>query len=331
MFRLDFIFHPYSKLNTLAKMTGVVLFFALLIGYTIHYLEPEVFPSVFEGVWWAVVTISTVGYGDFVPETTAGKILGMLLIVLGIALFSFFVTNLVSSTIIARHERDSGKLTYQKKEHYIIVGWNERSQLLIRQIHECQPKASIVLVDETLHERTEDFTYTFIKGSATADDTLRRANIGDAHTIIVTANLHTDEKTADANTVLTLLTIKGMKPSIYAIVEMVTQHQIKNADRAGADEIIQSSKYLSRLMLNGMMFHGMTGVISEMLKPGKEEHLQFTPVPHELINESFQKAIEVCQTPDAFLLGIRRKKETMLHPAKGSLLLKGDQLILYKR
>ncbi|MFA9560235.1 TrkA family potassium uptake protein [Evansella sp. AB-rgal1] len=332
MFRFDFIIESYARFQSLAKMTGIVILFLILIGNIIHFIEPEAYPTIFDGIWWAIVTISTVGYGDFVPETVLGRFLGMLLIILGIALFSFFITNLASSTVLTQQEKEQGTTKYKNKDHYIIVGWNERSAELIHQLELSYTHPNIVLIDETLQQRPEHLKrLSFIRGSATIDETYKRANIDDAHTIIITANHHISEKAADANSVLSLLTVKGLNESIYAIVELMTSSQVKNAERAGANEIIESSQYLSKLLMSGVLTHGMTDVISQMIKHGEEEHLIFKPVPHELIDLSFQKAIEECQTKDSFLLGIRRDGKTLLHPSHGSLLLKGDHLIFYTR
>ncbi|WP_198283988.1 potassium channel family protein [Evansella cellulosilytica] len=332
MFRFDFIVESYSRFYSLIKMTFIVFLFALFIGNLMHIIEPDNFPSIFDGIWWSVVTISTVGYGDFVPESIFGRILGIILILGGIALFSFFITNLASSTVLAKQEKDAGGAKVKEKGHYIIVGWNERSHQLIKELMNLYSNIHIVLIDETLEKKPIDTkALSFVKGSPTKDETYERANIKKAHTIIITSNQHVDEKTSDANTVLTLLTSKGMQSNIYAIVELISPQQAKNAERAGADEVILSSKHLSLLMVNGVLFHGMTDVIAEMLKHGKDDQLQFKIVPPELINETFQKAITDYQTSDMFLIGIRRGSDTLLHPKNGSQLLSGDKLIFFKR
>lgn len=69
------------------------LFFALLIASSIiYYLEhpaqPEVFSSIPASIWWGVVTMTTLGYGDVVPITVWGKIFAGFISVLGVALFS---------------------------------------------------------------------------------------------------------------------------------------------------------------------------------------------------------------------------------------------------
>ncbi len=69
------------------------LFFAVLISSSIiyyieHPAQPEVFSSIPASIWWGVVTMTTLGYGDVVPITVWGKVFGAFISVLGVALFS---------------------------------------------------------------------------------------------------------------------------------------------------------------------------------------------------------------------------------------------------
>ena len=53
-----------------------------------HRAQPEAFGSVFNAMWWGIVTLTTVGYGDVVPATTMGKLIGALALVLGMGMFA---------------------------------------------------------------------------------------------------------------------------------------------------------------------------------------------------------------------------------------------------
>jgi len=64
----------------LATITAVSIF----AGNVAYMLEPETFGNAFIGAWWSLVTMSTVGYGDLVPHTSAGMMLGGVLILVGI-------------------------------------------------------------------------------------------------------------------------------------------------------------------------------------------------------------------------------------------------------
>ena len=89
-------------------LTFVVL--ALIGGILIRVVDHENFPSVGLGIWFALQTVTTVGYGDVVPTTLVGRVIAGLVMALGIAFISF-VTSGVTSTLVQRaakvaHEAD---------------------------------------------------------------------------------------------------------------------------------------------------------------------------------------------------------------------------------
>jgi voltage-gated potassium channel len=81
----------YTKEELILSYT--FLLFALLIASSIiyyieHPAQPEAFPSIPASIWWGVVTMTTLGYGDVYPVTVLGKIFGGFVAILGVALFS---------------------------------------------------------------------------------------------------------------------------------------------------------------------------------------------------------------------------------------------------
>jgi voltage-gated potassium channel len=63
--------------------------FAIVVfGVIEHLVDPETFDSVWLGMWWAMQTVTTVGYGDVVPEQTAGKVIAAFLMLGGLSLFA---------------------------------------------------------------------------------------------------------------------------------------------------------------------------------------------------------------------------------------------------
>ena len=74
---------------------------AVLGGVLIKFVDHENFPTVGIGIWWALQTVTTVGYGDVVPTTFVGRLVGGSVMVMGIAFISF-VTAGVTSALIQR-------------------------------------------------------------------------------------------------------------------------------------------------------------------------------------------------------------------------------------
>jgi len=70
----------------------------LLAGNLIYFLEPQNITNAFEGCWWSLVTMTTVGYGDIVPHTAAGRMLASTLIILGVTMFAM-LTGVISVKI----------------------------------------------------------------------------------------------------------------------------------------------------------------------------------------------------------------------------------------
>jgi len=88
--------------NHLGIVLLVALVFTLLSGLLIASLDPSI-ENVWEGIWWAWVTVATVGYGDVVPQSVAGKLLGAVVILFGVGFFSLLTASF-SAYFISRGE-----------------------------------------------------------------------------------------------------------------------------------------------------------------------------------------------------------------------------------
>lgn len=65
-----------------------VLVLILVIGCTMHVVEPQSFPTIPDAIWWTVVTITTVGYGDFAPVTLAGRLIAGVTMILAFGIIA---------------------------------------------------------------------------------------------------------------------------------------------------------------------------------------------------------------------------------------------------
>ena len=76
----------------------------VVTGLLMTVIDHDRFPSLGGGLWWAVQTVTTVGYGDYVPESTGGRLLAALVMLLGIG-FITVITAAITSTFVARAKR----------------------------------------------------------------------------------------------------------------------------------------------------------------------------------------------------------------------------------
>jgi voltage-gated potassium channel len=75
----------------------------VVFGVVERLVDPKTFHSVWAGMWWAIETVTTVGYGDIVPDQTAGKVIAGFLMLGGLSLLSV-VTAAITSGFVSRAE-----------------------------------------------------------------------------------------------------------------------------------------------------------------------------------------------------------------------------------
>jgi voltage-gated potassium channel Kch len=74
-------------------------------GLLMTVLDSETFPSIGSGLWWAVQTVTTVGYGDVIPVSLAGRLVAALVMLLGIG-FLTVITASITSTFVSRSRHE---------------------------------------------------------------------------------------------------------------------------------------------------------------------------------------------------------------------------------
>lgn len=75
-------------ISSMLVVAFLMLISAVLMYDAEHEAQPEVFENAFSGLWWAIVTVTTVGYGDVHPITVIGRVMGSIIAILGIALIA---------------------------------------------------------------------------------------------------------------------------------------------------------------------------------------------------------------------------------------------------
>jgi voltage-gated potassium channel len=95
----------FERGRILVYLMLVIVAFAVGFAILIRILDPHDFPTIGLALWWAVMTVTTVGYGDIVPTTTAGRIVASGLMVVGFASLSL-LTGFVASLLV--HRRAAG-------------------------------------------------------------------------------------------------------------------------------------------------------------------------------------------------------------------------------
>ena len=87
-------------------IVGVTTALGLFSGFIVTVIDRRDFPTFGDGVWWAIVTLGTVGYGDIVPHTAWGRVIGSVVIVVGVTFISF-LTAMITSYFVSSDQEES--------------------------------------------------------------------------------------------------------------------------------------------------------------------------------------------------------------------------------
>ncbi|WP_164216521.1 potassium channel family protein [Virgibacillus sp. YIM 98842] len=320
----------YFRLPIIIRLLLTISILMLLFGLVIHFIEPAQFPTIFDGIWWAFVTGATVGYGDYVPLSTTGKIVAILLILTGGAFIAFYISSL--STAAFQHEQDleKGNLSFKGNGHIIMIGWNERTRQLIEILLKNKPSYRIVLIDHSLrHISFQDFPVHFVQGNPTEDHTLEKANIKLADRVLITADISESERQADNMTILTTVAVRGNNKQIPIIAEILSKIQIENALRAGATTIVRSNDFMSTLFFHEISHLKKATPFEDIYQLLKTQQFYHTKIPDNLDDKPFNYISALHAEKEQILLGVIRNDQYHMNPPAGFRVKKGDILLSF--
>ena len=100
-----FLREPISVRNAASVIVTATFIVVVGGGIAIRAIDHREYSSIWEGMWWSLQTVTTVGYGDVTPKDAAGKIVGALVMLEGIA-FLAIVTAAITSTFVTRAQRE---------------------------------------------------------------------------------------------------------------------------------------------------------------------------------------------------------------------------------
>lgn len=299
----------------------IILFGALALYFADRYYETKGVVGIFDAIYWAVVTITTVGYGNVVPNSTTGKIFALLIILSGPALLSLITASIASILVERKIKEGKGLETIKEKDHIIICGWNENGEKVIDGIL-LQLKGEeieIVLVNEldrddvqSIQYKFKDFNIHFVRGNFVKEDVLARANAFWARSAIVLADTsggHSIEK-ADERTIFGTMAIKSLAPKVRTCAELINSENREHLVRANVDEIIVRGETAGSLLATAAVSPGVADALKLIMTNQDENKVWRIPVPSKFVGDSVGGlSTHLRDRSKALLLAVVREKE----------------------
>ena len=170
----------FKHSNILKVVIGILIVW-ILGSILISLIEPGPF-NLKNSLWWAIVTMTTVGYGDMAPSTDLGRLIAILIMFSGIILIAI-ITATISSTVITKKIMEGkGLEKINLTDHIIICGWNANIFNLIKGLlNSDNNNLRLVLVNDQPQNDIDNIASSFpsikfVRGDYSLDSILTKAN-----------------------------------------------------------------------------------------------------------------------------------------------------------
>ena len=293
----------------LFKALGGILLITLLAAFFVLYFETghpgsnmvanpqgNFAEKIADTVWWAVITMTTVGYGDKYPVTTGGRIVGILVAFSGVALLSIF-TATVSSALVARKIKEGkGLQNIHWKDHIIICGWNFNVESLLQAFERLlqDSRQGIVLINDVQEDIMQDvilrhrkLNLKFVRGDFSGETTLERANLKLARAAIILPDA--SEKImsqADDKTLLAALVAKSLNPRIKVYAHILNPANIGHVRHANVDEFILRDEHTGFLLAHHAISPGVPQFFSQLMNMDRSHKVLRASIPQSYIGKT---------------------------------------------
>ena len=275
-------------LSTLGIFATIVVIGGLSL-YLIESEENQQIETMADGMWWALVTITTVGFGDITPATSSGRWLASGVMIVGmftVALFAGIVTTTLLGVVVrlqAEQFRMSGRA-----HHIVVCGYESGArQLLDTLLEERGGSRELLLFGAGGRPVDIPADFTWVEGDPTREQHLSKVRPEYADAIVVVGQRSKPPQEADATTLLTIFTIRRyiasrsrirQKP-LYIIAEVLDNENLDHARAAGADEVIETTRLGFAMMAHSVIAPGSGEVMSRVASASAASiYVGFAPI-----------------------------------------------------
>jgi voltage-gated potassium channel len=317
----------------------VFMFFLVLLWFSTSgflYFELPKKPDLtwLDSLWWAIVTMTTVGYGDYFPESTGGRfIVGIPTMIIGIGILGFILSEIATSIMESNIRRLRGMADLKLSNHIIIINYTQIDQ--IKKIYnefkndEITANKEICLIDdelESLPEELHQLNIHFVSGNATRNSVLLRACADQAsHCIVLCKDIK--DNNSDYKTLAIILMLEKLNKEIISIAECVDYEKIEQIETAGCDSVICMSELTTNIMVQELQDLGIKHVITEMTSNSYGQQLYITEI-NSMKKWTISELLNWSNENRYLLMGIKRDKKTLLNCEPDFIIKNGDQAIL---
>ncbi len=330
----SFLYILKSKKFELITLLTLTAFFVFIAGIMIYVFEGnganEDIKNLFDAFYWALVTISTVGYGDISPVTPEGRVVSMLIIMTGVGLISFMTSIIVSSFSERLTELREDRVMQEvgkKRDVVVVCGYGIMGRKVVKGLENEQSELIIIEKDEAKAQEAHSDGFRSICADATQSAVFEKIGI-DARVSHVLCLTSDDEENA-----FIAINVKSLNPGVNVVARCSDSEIADKLRYAGIDDVVIPEEITAMM---GVL-HAGEPVTFEVMRClfvyDGENAIDEVTVKHGNALEGVQIDSVKKMALHLTLLGVvrfydRKKREFLFNPDDRLVLQDGDSLVV---
>ncbi len=335
-----YLFTREKVFNYLLLVIAWMIICAVLFTIVEHdqfgdFSRDHILDTIINTTYFSIITISTIGYGDYSPETPLGKALMIAISFFSIGAIALFTANLTSAFTKKKLMEGRGIMDFsQMRHHYVICGWKNNMATIIRDIlrvnQHLKPKSIVIIAQaepdiiEMFRQHNPDLAeLNIMRGDFATANVLRLANVKHADKIIIFADETGGKSTSeiDSKTVLTSMTLSQVAAEVHICAELYDSGFESYLRQAHVDEIVYVNDYSRNLIANSIAATGFIKIINQLLNPDKIMNLRTQPIPKTYVGKGFGmlKQYYIEHHPKTMCIGILENVGSFYHLQREAL------------
>jgi voltage-gated potassium channel len=302
------------------RLTWILILVLCIIAYGtlgFHFIEGQPWIVSF---YWTFVTIGTVGYGDYSPETTLGMFFTVSLIILGIGTFALAVESLVNLIFKRQQMKIMGLINVERSKHVVICGWTESTVECIKEIGK-ESEVFVLDEDEEVRKNALKNGANFVHGDPTRIKDLEKANVKGAQAVIV-------DMDSDSKTIHCILSIRKLDQKVRVVAEAQRYENIEQIKLAGANQVISPFVISGRLMYKSIDDGYEAMFVQDVLAEHTSREMREVKIsPESQFNGLSLLEADIHERTGVVVVGVGRDGDLTIDPPRNYTLETGDVVL----
>jgi len=317
----------------------VAIVFLAILNLILAYFESQTADSgiqtFWDAIWYMVVTLTTVGYGDLYPSSTAGKIIGYAYVFSSLGVLGYLFSTISNKIYQIMEEKKLGFKGVDFTNHIIIIGWNEFSRMVTDEIYHTRKKMAIVTDKkddiDLIYERYNRDTVFVLFSDYHNLEALSKVNAEQSAVTFINLN-------DDSEALMYILDFKKEYPGSDIVVSLQKPRLKDTFKSAGVTYVVARSEIASKLVASYIFEPDVAEINIDLLSSARDdndhdvqEFLVNGENPFKDIN-FLDAFFDTKKKYDSILVGIRKSGENgghlLTNPGKDVTIEDGDYLII---